>query len=114
MKLMNKTRNLVLVQDLMKTAGLLSRMKGLIGSEQIQPHQALWIPANNSIHTFFMRYDIDVIFADKDLRVKAIHKKLNPGRFIMPVWSAFHTFEFLGGQLNSENIQVGDVLHVGN
>lgn len=114
MILKNETRNMVLAQNLMKTKGLLSRMKGLIGSDRILSDQALWIPACNSIHTFFMSYDIDVIFTDKNMKVTTIHKKLSPGRFIRPDWTAFHTFEFLGGQLSPEKIQVGDVLHVGN
>jgi uncharacterized membrane protein (UPF0127 family) len=114
MTLLNKSKNAILAQDLLKTGGLLSRMKGLIASKKLTEAQALWIPANNSIHTFFMKYNIDVVFTDRHMFVKAIHKNIPPWRLVKPKWDAFHTFEFLGGNLDSSKIQVGDQLHVGH
>ena len=86
-----------------------SRLKGLMFSDDIKPHDALLITSCNSIHTCFMKYTIDVIFLSKDLRVVKILRNLKPWRMTLPRFGAKQVLEMKGGSLSHE-VKVGDQL----
>ena len=44
------------------------RRKGLLGRSGLEPASALIIAPCFSIHTMFMRFDIDAVFVDEDGR----------------------------------------------
>jgi uncharacterized protein len=91
-----------------------SRLKGLLGASGLEAESCLWIHDCRSIHTYFMKFAIDVVFVDKNLRVKKIYRSLKPWSLTMPVMGARSVFEFQSGALNQVQISVGDQLHVGN
>lgn len=47
----------------------LSRLKGLMFQKQMEASAGLLIQRCSSIHTFFMRFPIDVIYLDKEYRI---------------------------------------------
>lgn len=102
-----------LIPRLEVASDLWSRMKGLLGRRELQPDQGLWIHHCNSIHTFFMQFPIDCVFVDRDLRVKAVVKDVQPGRVVWPVWGASSVFELRAGVAEHLRIQVGEALNVG-
>ncbi len=55
----------------------LARLRGLIGRRE--PRPLLLAPAR-SVHTCFMRFPIDVVFLDADLRVLRVARELPPWR----------------------------------
>lgn len=112
-KLMNTTTNQTLIADLEVASTFLSRGKGLLGREELPSHQALWIHHCNSIHTFFMKFAIDCVFVDKNLKVRAIRKEVRPWRLILPVWGAASVIEMAAGTVSKGNVSVGDQLYVG-
>ena len=114
-RLENRTKNKILVPDVKIAKDFFSRAKGLIGTSHLSPDQGLWLWSCNSIHTFFMRYPIDCIFVDTDLKVKAVFLEVVPWRVIWPVKGAHSVFELLAGALPMpQNIEVGDLLYVGS
>lgn len=92
---------------------MFSRMKGLLGRTHLAKEHALWLAPGNSIHTFFMKFPIDVVFVDRHLRVKKVYQQVQPGRLIWPVLGASSVFELAAGVANPDKISVGDQLHVG-
>ena len=54
------------------------RMKGLLGKSGLKTGEALWIKPCMSVHTFFMKFPIDVIFLNKKNHVIATIKNLKP------------------------------------
>lgn len=113
-KLVNQTQNKVLVDKLETANSLLMRMKGLIGKESIDGNYGLWIRRCNSIHTFLMSFPIDVIFIDKNLKVKKCIEQIVPNKIIWPVFGASSVIELKSGFLKEHQTQVGDQLHVDN
>lgn len=111
--LKNLTRKEVLANQVEKTSGFFGRMKGLMGKSSFDQNHVLWIPYCNSIHTFFMRFPIDVIFVDKNLIVKSVYKNIKPWRVLWPIWGASSVFEFSSGHLQKTIIEKGDQLYVG-
>lgn len=109
----NKLTQKRLIEDLEVARTFWSRGKGLLGRKNLPESRALWIPRCNSIHTYFMKFAIDCVFVDKNLKVKAVYQDVRPGRLIFPVWGASSVIEMASGMTSKLNINVGDQLHVG-
>ncbi len=68
------------------------RLKGFMFKKNID--YCICFPKCSSIHTFFMREQIDVIMTDKDYNILYIYEKVKPYRIIFPKKNAHYTFEF--------------------
>lgn len=113
-QLLNQSKNIVLAEEVEIAAHFWARLKGLLGREDLSPGLVLWIHQCNSIHTWFMKFPIDVIFADKNLKICAVFPNIEPWQFIFPVHRASSVFEFTAGDLKKKNLEVGDQLYVGD
>jgi uncharacterized protein len=71
-------------------------------------HEAIMITPCNSIHSFFMRFEIDVLFVDKDLVVVKKVEAMKLGKMIMPIKNAASVIETKAGGF--ANISIGDQL----
>ena len=58
----------------------LKRMRGLLGRTGLEPGEGMLFRPAGSIHMFFMRFPIDVLFCDRDLVVVGIERDLQPWR----------------------------------
>ena len=111
-KLMNQTKNFLILSELDIAQNFSSRAIGLLGKKNLSAETGLWIKKCNSIHTFFMKFAIDCIFVDQSLKVKALYKNIKPWKLIWPIWSANSVFEVSVGTIERMNIEIGDQLHV--
>jgi hypothetical protein len=68
------------------------RMRGLLGRDELTPHEGLLIERARSVHTIGMRFPITVAFLDSGLRVLAV-RRLVPGRVALPHLRARHVLE---------------------
>lgn len=105
-------RNGRVVADRLTTAfDSRSRRKGLLKQNSMAEGSALIIAPSNAIHTFFMRFAIDVAFVRKDGRVLKT-------RTVMPAWRlaaslrAFAVVELPSGALARADVKPGDQLIV--
>lgn len=57
-----------------------ARTKGLLGRESLGEDEGLLLRPGGSIHMFFMRFPIDAVFLDRDLRVLRLAADLRPWR----------------------------------
>jgi len=57
-----------------------SRMKGLLGRRSLATGEGLLLRPAGSIHTAFMRFPIDAVFLDANLRVLRVEANLRPWR----------------------------------
>jgi uncharacterized protein len=77
------------------------------------PHyEAIMIKPCNSIHTFFMRFEIDVIFLNKDMKVIKRVNALKPGKIVLPINGSTAVIEFETGKFR--NIKIGDNISMYN
>jgi uncharacterized protein len=58
----------------------LTRMRGLLGRSDLKEGEGLLLRPANSVHMFFMRFEIDVVFLDRELGVRKIVERLRPWR----------------------------------
>jgi uncharacterized membrane protein (UPF0127 family) len=54
------------------------RMRGLIGRRELEPGAGIVLRPSWSVHTFFLRYPIDVLFVDADQVVTKVVPSLRP------------------------------------
>jgi uncharacterized protein len=57
-----------------------ARARGLLGRPPLAANEALLLRPCRAVHTFFMRYPIDVVFLDRVGNVVAVREALRPWR----------------------------------
>jgi uncharacterized membrane protein (UPF0127 family) len=108
--LRNRTRGATLASDVQLADTPHARRTGLLKRDTLNPGQGLWIFPTQAIHTFGMRFPIDVVFIDRQMRVKRIYHQLAPFRLTSLVWSAQSVLELPPGSLAGTQTGVGDEL----
>lgn len=111
-KLFNKTKNHLIINNMTVANNFFKRLKGYMFSSPIGEQDGLLIPHCNSIHTFFMNFNLDVIFLDKKDTVKYIRKNVTPHKILLPVLSSSKVVELSAGTIDKYKIDIGDTLYV--
>jgi len=75
-------RRLAAGRQLPVALGFRARLLGLAGLERCQAGPGLLIPRCSSVHTFGMRFDLDLLFLDLEGTVVAERRGIAPGRFV--------------------------------
>ena len=88
------------------------RMVGLLDRRSLPDNEALLIPHCQSIHMFFMRFPIDVIFLDKDLRVVGLVRNIKPFHLSPIFFRASSAIEGAVGMIERSQTQLGDLLEI--
>lgn len=108
----NLTRDRLVAERCRVARSLRERTVGLLGTPQPSPGDGLLIERTQSIHMFFMRYPIDVIFIDRGLRVTRCVTRLLPWRVVWWARGARDCIELGVGTIAASGTQVGDQLTV--
>ena len=106
----NRTRGATLAGNVQLADTPRSRRIGLLQHARLEPGDGLWIYPTQAIHTFGMRFPIDVAFLDSLMRVKRVYHGLAPYRLTALVWGARSVLELPSGSLASTGTAVGDEL----
>lgn len=88
-----------------------SRKRGLLGREGLPDGHALVIAPTNLVHTFAMRFNIDILFVSRDGRVLKARADVPPRR-IVGALGGFAVVELGSGGLKLSDTLVGDVLEI--
>ncbi|MFT5426169.1 MAG: uncharacterized membrane protein (UPF0127 family) [Gammaproteobacteria bacterium] len=104
----NQTKNDFLIQKVAKTSNFIDRMRGLLFSSPLKENEGLLIAPCSSVHTFGMRYAIDLVFLDKQLTVVKTVKSLKPWR--MAASNAYMVLELAANSLDTLNLTTGQQL----
>lgn len=113
-RMINKRTKKVVVTHLEEAKTLKSRIVGLIGRKQLNSgHGLLIYSSGNSIHTFFMKFAIDLVFIDRKGRVRYTKENLKPWRIMVaPLLGNTDCLELPSQTLSSMDIKTGDELYV--
>ncbi|MEU3186854.1 DUF192 domain-containing protein [Streptomyces sp. NPDC006923] len=90
--------------DLEIAASYRARRRGLLGRDGIDG--ALLLTPCNSVHTFRMRFALDVAYLDKELKVLQV-RTLKPGRLPPPRLRARHVLEAEAGTMARWGVRTG-------
>ncbi len=92
----------------------MSRFLGLMFRKDLERGLILKLPSSrsrrgSSIHMFFMRFPLDIIFADADKKVVDI-VSIEPWKTYTPKAPAKYVIEMEKGTINNFNLEIGDEL----
>lgn len=108
---MNVTSNTIVSKKVETAQTLKQRAVGLLGRSELVEDHCLWILKCRSVHSFFLRFPIDVLYVDKDLRITKIEKNMKSWRISWGGFSSSSCFEFGANQVGT-TVNVGDLLSV--
>jgi uncharacterized protein len=89
----NKMKLTLLSKNSRNADNFLSRFKGLMGKKSFSEEDGLIINPCNSIHMFFMKFSLDIVFVNKNNRVVHLIENLKPWKLSKIVWSAAFVIE---------------------
>ncbi|HJV64139.1 MAG TPA: DUF192 domain-containing protein [Geomonas sp.] len=113
MRAVNTRSGQLLAANLSVAATFLSRSKGLLGRQRLSAGEGLLIAPCNGVHTFFMKFPIDVIFLDKENRIIGAREHLPPYRITRVLFSCVRVLELPAGTLTASGTVPGDRLLIG-
>jgi uncharacterized protein len=85
------------------------RARGLLGRDGLEPEHGMLIDRAGSVHMFFMRFAIDVVFLARDRTVVGVRHRLAPWR-VAAARHAVASLELPAGRAAEVGVERGDVL----
>ena len=107
----NLTRKSTLATRLELAGTSAARSKGLLGRSGLAEGEGLWIIPCESVHTFWMKFSIDLVYLDRMLRVKKVRSAVKPWRMSICL-SAYSIIELPAGVIAASGTQPGDLLEL--
>ena len=107
----NQTRNTVLADaaDVADTSE--KRRTGLLKHDRLDPGQGLWIVPCESVHSFFMKFTIDLVYLDRDRKVRKVRHRMVPWR-LSACLTAHSILELPAGAVAASGTEKGDQLEM--
>ncbi|MCP4714707.1 MAG: DUF192 domain-containing protein, partial [Deltaproteobacteria bacterium] len=108
MRAVHLTSGSILAKDVSVATNFFDRACGLLGRRCLPAGQGLYIPQCSSIHMFFMRFPIDVMFMDKHNCITGLRFKLAPFRLAWGPKKTAGVLELPAGTLKGHEYREGD------
>jgi len=108
MKVRNKTKNTIVVEEALMADTFWRRLIGLMGKPELEENSGIILTPCNSVHTLFMRFPIDVIFLNNKLEVLLIKQNLRPWSISPIVANAKYVLEVNAGKTLASHTEIGD------
>lgn len=108
----NLTKNTWLATTVRKADHFLTRLVGLLRRTSLGPEEALWLIPSKGLHTFGMRFPIDVIFLNGDNKVIHTVRDLAPNRISRLQFRSRSILELPQGSIQKSATAVGDQIEI--
>ena len=109
MRVTNPTRRTVLASCVLVADHGASRRKGLLGRKGLAPGEGLWIVPCESVHTIGMEFSIDLIYLDRNHKVRKVVRDVPRWR-LSACFSAHSVIELAAGSVYPTQTCRGDQL----
>jgi uncharacterized membrane protein (UPF0127 family) len=110
MKILNRTQGTIVGSRITLADSWWGRFRGFLGRSEPLPGDGILLAPCDSIHTFGMRFPLDVIFLDADGRVLGLHPVLRPWRIARGKKGVRYVLEVPSGTIDATGTQLGDEL----
>ncbi|MDD4894907.1 MAG: DUF192 domain-containing protein [Candidatus Omnitrophica bacterium] len=112
MKIINTSKNVILADKALIANTFTKRLTGLLNRKSLNKGEALILSSSNSIHSFFMRFAIDVIFLDRAGKVIDVLHSFKPFRLSAIYFTCRTVIELPENTLKPSQTQPGDTLQI--
>ena len=109
LRVTNVTRSTLLATSMEVAESSAKRNKGLLGRKCLAPGEGLWIRPCEAVHTFWMRFSIDLIYLDRKNRIRKLVSAVPPWR-LSACLRAHSVIELPSGTIRETRTQLGDTL----
>ena len=110
MNIYNSTQNNLIADDVKVAENFFTRSIGLLSRKSISDNEALIIKPCCSIHTFFMKFAIDVLFVNRKNKIVGLYENVSPNQILPIYFSSYYVVELAAGQISNKNIQKDDII----
>jgi uncharacterized protein len=109
-RLVDAARGTVVAERVRRARNAWERLVGLVGRKSLEPGEGLWLDPCNGVHTFGMRFSIDLLVLDEDGRVLRIVTRLSPWRVSAPSRGGKSVVELPAFTLGKSALAAGDLV----
>jgi hypothetical protein len=109
LKVLNLTRHTVLANSMEVADSGPKRNKGLLGRDRLARGEGLWIIPCEAVHTFGMRFPIDLVYLDRKRKIRKLRCDVPPWR-LSACLIARSVIELPAGTIRGTQTEVGDAL----
>ena len=109
LRVLNLTRQTVLATSMEVANTDSKRRKGLLGRDDLSAGGGMWICPCEAVHTFWMRFPIDLVYLDRKYQIRKIKSEVRPWR-LSGCLSAHSVIELPSGTIHKTQTQPGDIL----
>lgn len=102
----------ILTHRVTRASTFLERLVGLLGKKGVAADEALLLAPCRSIHTFFMKFPIDIVFLTRKGRVIALIPHLKPNRLTRIYFSAAQALECAAGTIERWRLKKNQILEL--
>jgi len=112
MPVVNLTKSTWLATKISKADTFATRLVGLLRRRSLNPDEALWLVPCKGVHTFGMKFPIDVLFLNRRGSVVQMLSRLAPRSFSGLSWRSHSVLELPEGVIEKSNTEIGDAMDV--
>jgi uncharacterized membrane protein (UPF0127 family) len=109
LRVTNPSRNCILADRADIADNSAKRRTGLLKHTSLEPGEGLWIAPCEGVHTFAMKFPIDVLFLNRKKKILKIRPKMVRGRISFHLL-AHSVLELPSGTVEKTGTKVGDQL----
>jgi uncharacterized membrane protein (UPF0127 family) len=110
LRVVNVSRSTELATHANLADGFVSRLRGLLGRDGLEPGSGLVIEPCTSVHMWGMRFALDVVHLDKRGKVLKVLPNLKPGALGPYLWHSHTAVELPVGTIAASGTEAGDIL----
>lgn len=108
--LIDQTRGVIIAERVRVARSVVQRFLGLMGRSGLRPEEGLLLDPCSSIHTFVMRFPIDVLYVGPDHVVRRVDHEMRPWRIGPFFTGAAYVVELAPGTARRTGVVPGDRL----
>ncbi len=109
----NSSKNILIADNVKVAKNFITRSIGLLSKKDINPNEALIIKPCNAVHTFFMKFNIDVLYIDKNNKVLSIFENISNSKILPINFKCAYVIE-LKAQNIKNKISINDIIELKN
>ena len=111
-EIVNISKNTIVGSSIRVASTAWSRLVGLLGKVGLNPGGGLFIVPSSGVHTWGMRFPIDVVALDGRMRVLGVWERLGSFRIAALSWKTRSVLELPVGTIRRSQIEVNDQLAI--
>jgi uncharacterized protein len=113
-ELINQSNGIVIAEKVIPAYSFFKRLKGLMFTSSFPEGYAIHIQPCRSIHTYFMKYEIDVLYLNDEYEIVAAESYVRPGEFGKHHKGTTSVIEIPAGTIHKTKIEPGQTVQIKN